>query len=89
MANRPDILLVTDNKTVLLEMGRDGKLSAKSNAWENNKVILEGEELVTRGRGRPLVHHQAPAGFWFSQGAPDEEDIEQAMAGAAVMDGLE
>jgi hypothetical protein len=34
---RPEILLISENKTVLLEMGRDGKFSAKSNAWEGTK----------------------------------------------------
>jgi hypothetical protein len=41
-------------------MGRDGKFSAKSNAWEDNKVILEDEELVIRVDG----------GRWFSVKRP-------------------
>lgn len=70
-------------------MGRDGKFSAKSNAWEENKVILEGEELVMRvDRGRWFITKHPPA-FRFGHGAPDEENIEQSLAGAAVMDGLE
>jgi hypothetical protein len=32
-------------------MGRDGKFSDKSNAWEGNKVIVEGEEVVIRVEG--------------------------------------
>ena len=52
---RPEILLITENKTVILEMGRDGKFSAKSNAWEENKVVLEGEEIVI----------PVSAGQWF------------------------
>ena len=36
-AQRPEILLITENKIVLLEKGRDGKFSAKSNAWEETK----------------------------------------------------
>ena len=36
-------------------MGRDGKFSAKSSAWEDNKVVLEGEEVVI----------QVEAGRWF------------------------
>ena len=55
MADHPEILLITENKTVLLEMGRDGKFSAKSSAWEDNKVVLEGEEVVI----------QVEAGRWF------------------------
>jgi hypothetical protein len=74
MADRPEILLVTDNKTVLPEMGRDGKFSAKSNAWEENKVFLEGGELVTRvegGRCSSLYTHRRtgspvlPAPTWI------------------------
>jgi hypothetical protein len=42
---------ITEAKTVLLEMGRDGKFSAKSNAWEDNKVIPEGAELVIKVKG--------------------------------------
>jgi transposase len=55
MAERPEILLITENKTVLLKMGRDGKFSAKSSAWEENKVVLEGEEIVI----------PVSAGQWF------------------------
>jgi hypothetical protein len=44
-AQRPEILLITDNKTVLLELGHDGKFSAKSASWEENKVILPGDEI--------------------------------------------
>ena len=50
-AQRPEILLVTEAKTVHLEMGSDGKFSAKSAAWEENKVMLPGEELVIRVEG--------------------------------------
>jgi hypothetical protein len=83
MGDRVEILLLTDAKTALLEMGREGKFSAKSNAWD----ILEGEEPVIRvDRGWFIIRH--PPAFRFSQGVLDQEDIEQAMAGAAVMDGL-
>ena len=47
-------------------MGRNGKFYAKSNAWEDNKVIPEGEELVIKVKRGPLVHREAagctPAG---------------------------
>jgi hypothetical protein len=87
-AQRPEILLITDDKTVLLEMGHDGKFSAKSAVWEENKVVPEGEELVIRVEGGPWFITKHPPAFRFSQGVLDEEDIEQAMAAAAVMDGL-
>jgi hypothetical protein len=41
MADPPEVLLITENIAVHLEMGRDGKFSAKSTAWKNkveNKV---------------------------------------------------
>jgi hypothetical protein len=55
MADRPEIMLITDSKILLLAMGRDGKFSAKSNAWGENKVVLEGEEIVI----------PVSAGQWF------------------------
>jgi hypothetical protein len=68
VANWSETLLITENKTVLLELGRDGKFSAKSAAWEENKVILLGEELVFRvDRGRWLIVKQ---GTTPGQGAP-------------------
>ena len=54
MAARPETLLITDDKKVLLELGRDGKFAAKSTAWEEDKVFLEDEKLkifVNRGPG--------------------------------------
>jgi hypothetical protein len=57
---RPKILLITDNKSVLLEMGSDGKFSAKSAPWEEIKVVLEGEELVILVEG----------GRWFIEKRP-------------------
>ena len=56
VARRPEVLLVTDNKTVLLSLERDGKFPAKSAAWEENKVILPGEEKVIWAEG----------GRWFA-----------------------
>jgi hypothetical protein len=81
MADRPETLLITDNKTVLLEMGRDGKFSAKSKAWEDNKVILEGEEMVIRGEG----------GRWFIITQPAKARLVTRLVdarGAGVTDNL-
>jgi hypothetical protein len=80
MADRSEILLITENKTVILEMGSDGKFSAKSNAWEENKVVLEGEELVVRvvrGRWFIVKQKQAAGGVFadrpvIAAGAADE-----------------
>jgi hypothetical protein len=61
MAERPEILLITEAKTVHLEMGSDGKFSANSAAWEENKVIPRGRgSRDPRGR-RPLVLVKRPA----------------------------
>jgi hypothetical protein len=38
-----------------------GKFSAKSNAWEDNKVLPEGEELVIKVKRGPLVIEKRPA----------------------------
>jgi hypothetical protein len=80
MADRSEILLITENKTVILEMESDGKFSAKSNAWEENKVVLEGEELVVRvvrGRWFIVKQKQAAGGVFadrpvIAAGAADE-----------------
>ena len=67
MAARPETLLITDDKKVVLELGSDGKFSAKSTAWEENKVFLEGETLevfVNRGRW-----------FLIKRAAPEKEPV--------------
>ena len=71
MADRPEILLITENKAVLVEMGRNGKFSAKSNAWEDNKVTLESEELVIRvDRGRWFIVKRPAQGAMIGLGPP-------------------
>ena len=42
---RPEILLKTDSKTVMLELGREGKFSAKATGWDENKVLKPGEKI--------------------------------------------
>jgi hypothetical protein len=67
----PEILLISDAKTVLLEMGREGKFSAKSAAWEENKVVLEGEELVIRvSAGRWFIVKRPARGAMIGPGTP-------------------
>ena len=48
VAARPEILLITDNKTVLLELGHDGKFSAKSQAWEETKSCSRARNWSSR-----------------------------------------
>jgi hypothetical protein len=50
---RPETLLIFDNATVVLEMGREGKFYAKASGWEANRTILEGQKIeiwVDKGR---------------------------------------
>jgi hypothetical protein len=42
---RPEILLKTDSKTVMLKLGREGKFSAKATGWDENKVIKPSEKI--------------------------------------------
>jgi hypothetical protein len=77
---RSEILLITDDKTILLDMGHDGKFSAKSASWEENKVILPGDEIVIRvdgGRWFIVKQKQAAGGVFadrpvIAAGAADE-----------------
>ncbi len=36
-----------ENKTVVLERGRDGKFAATAGAWEDYKIALEGNRAET------------------------------------------
>ena len=68
---RSEILLITDDKTVLLDMGHDGKFSAKSASWEENKVILPGDEIVIRVDGDRWFIVKRPAqGAMIGAGTP-------------------
>ena len=59
----PEILLKTDSRTILLELRREGKFSAKATGWDENKVIKPGERIeVSAVHGRWLiVKVQAPS----------------------------
>ena len=41
----PQIILKTDERKVVLELGLEGKFSAKSTGWDENRVFLEGDSL--------------------------------------------
>ena len=62
----PQIILKTDERTIVLEIGLEGKFSAKSSGWDEDRVFLEGDKLEVevkngrwvltqrrRSRGRP------------------------------------
>jgi hypothetical protein len=44
-AREPQIILKTDQRTIHLEILPGGKFAAKSNAWDENRVFLEGDKL--------------------------------------------
>ena len=47
MAEGAETLLITDDATPILELGRDGKFSSQIKRFrKRTKVILKGEELV-------------------------------------------
>ena len=41
----PQIILKTDQRNVLLEMGLGGKLQARSSGWDENRTFLENDVL--------------------------------------------
>jgi hypothetical protein len=58
----PQIILKTDERSIHLGLGRDGKFAAKSGGWDENRVFLEGDRLVVEIKnGRWLLTH-LPAG---------------------------
>jgi RecA-family ATPase len=57
-AVEPQIILKTDERKVVLELGLGGKFSAKSTAWDENRVFLEGDKLeVAVVNGRWVLTH--------------------------------
>jgi hypothetical protein len=58
----PRIILKTEERTVVLELGTGEKFVAKSGGWDKNRVFLEGRKLVVEIKnGRWLLTH-TPAG---------------------------
>jgi hypothetical protein len=46
----PQIILKTDERGAVLELGRDGKFAAKSHGWDDNRLLLEGDSFGTGSR---------------------------------------
>jgi len=47
-----------DERTILLELGLQGKFAAKSSGWDENRVFLEGDKLeVAVKNGRWVLTH--------------------------------
>jgi hypothetical protein len=66
-----EVILKTDQRSVLLEFGIGGKFSAKSGAWDENRVFLEGDVLEVTVRGGRWVLCHVPAGPRPSQAPPE------------------
>jgi len=60
MAKRePQIILKTDERKIHLELGLEGKFAAKSTGWDENRVLVEGDQLEIAVKG-PIVRVGAP-----------------------------
>jgi hypothetical protein len=52
------IILKTDERTIVLELGLGGKFAAKSSGWDENRVLLEGDKLdIEVKAGRWVLTH--------------------------------
>jgi hypothetical protein len=56
------VILKTDQRTVLLEMGLGGKFQQKSSAWDENRTFLEGDVLEVEYAMAARVLTHVPAG---------------------------
>jgi hypothetical protein len=62
LSGLPEVILKTDQRTVVLELGTGGKFSAKSSSCDENKVFLEGDVLEIAVRsGRWVLTHRPAA----------------------------
>jgi hypothetical protein len=59
-SREPQIILKTDQRNVILELGLGRKFQAKSSGWDENRTFLEGAVLEVRN-GRWVLTH-VPAG---------------------------
>ena len=61
-ARERQIILKTDLRNVILELGLRGKLQAKSSGWDENRTFLEGAALEVAVRNGRCVLTHVPAG---------------------------
>ena len=63
-SREPQIILKTDQRNVILELGLGGKFKAKSSAWDENRTFLEGDvlEVEYAMAARVLTHVPARPG---------------------------
>ena len=73
----PQIVLKTDERSTVLELSCEGKFSAKSTGWDENRVFLEGDKLeVAVVNGRYVLTHlpaKPPEPKAVQHYFPDEE----------------
>jgi hypothetical protein len=50
----PQIILKSDQRNILVETGREGKFTVKSNGWDENRVLHRGRQARGGGQERPL-----------------------------------
>jgi hypothetical protein len=66
---RPEILLKTDTKTIMLELGHEEKFSARAMGWTKIQVIKPGEKIeISLPEGRWLIVKMPPP-------APAEREV--------------
>ena len=46
----PQIILKTEERSIHLELGRDGKFAAKSSGWDENRVSLRATSSKSQSR---------------------------------------
>ena len=43
--NERTVILKADDQTIIFNLGRDGKLQARTSSWEGSKVFRDGDRL--------------------------------------------
>jgi hypothetical protein len=56
----PQIILKTDERKIHLELGLEGKFAAKSTGWDENRVLVEGDQLEIAVKGGRWVLCHVP-----------------------------
>ena len=49
-AREPQVILKSDQRGILLEMGREGKFTAKSSVWDESRVFSSRRTARSRSR---------------------------------------
>ena len=79
-AREPQVILKSDQRGILLEMGREGKLTAKSSVWDESKPFPRCERPKALGCDRQSRRRRlAPVYDWFTEQF-DTRDLKEAKA---------